>query len=306
MDPIEQDAKEQIMNTMTFGIHPLGLIGGALLLIFLVGIAYIVQSGLLDTIQVKTTQPKRGVMMIAYKTGKGAYKGAGELFTEACCLVLNREHIGIYYDDPEAVPEADLRFAVGVILSTGGDQPDSDEMTTMVENGYKIAIFPKPNFVVMTTFPFRNTLSIYMGIFRVYPLLKEYIATRGLCAYPALEIYSSESIEFIMPLSKQEEFFVPEFCEEQVSIATTEFSTHPDQESNHPDQEPEDDQRSTISTVVDDEIVFVRPIPPPNPQIPANVVQEEPAISENDTDSSAATEEFEKVEEESEPEHELQ
>ena len=77
-----------------------------------------------------------------------------------------------------------------------------------------------------------------------------------------------------MPLSKQEEFFVPEFCEEQVSIATTEFSTQPDQESNHPDQEHEDDQRSTISTVVDDEIVFVRPIPPPNPQVPANVVHE--------------------------------
>ena len=32
----------------------------------------------------------------------------------------------------------------------------------------------------------------------------------------------------------------------------------------------------------------------------------EPAISENDTDSSAATEEFEKVEEECEPETELQ
>ena len=29
-----------------------------------------------------------------------------------------------------------------------------------------------------------------------------------------------------MPLSKQEDFFVPEFSEEQVSIATTEFSTH--------------------------------------------------------------------------------
>ena len=34
-----------------------------------------------------------------------------------------------------------------------------------------------------------------------------------------------------MPLSKQEEFFVPEFCDEQVSIATTEFSNHPDQAS---------------------------------------------------------------------------
>ena len=275
MDQLEQEeAKEQILNTMTFGIHPLALIGAALLLIFLIAIAYIVQSGLLDAIQVKTTQPKRGSMMIAYKTGKGPYKGAGELFTEACCLVLNRDHIGIYYDDPEAVPEADLRYAVGVILSTGSDQPDSDEMSKMVENGYKIAIFPKPNFVVMAEFPFRNTLSIYMGIFRVYPLLKEYIATRGLCAYPALEIYTSKSIEFVMPLSKQEEFFVPEFCEEQVSIATTEFSTHPDQESNHPDQDPEDDRRSTISTIVDDEIVFVRPVPPPNRQVPANVVQE--------------------------------
>ena len=59
-----------------------------------------------------------------------------------------------------------------------------------------------------------------------------------------------------------------------MSIATTEFSTQPDQESNHPDQEHEDDQRSTISTVVDDEIVFVRPIAPPNPQVPANVVHE--------------------------------
>ena len=29
-----------------------------------------------------------------------------------------------------------------------------------------------------------------------------------------------------MPLSRQEEFYVPEFNEEEVSIATTEFSTH--------------------------------------------------------------------------------
>lgn len=33
--------------------------------------------------------------------------------------------------------------------------------------------------------------------------------------------------KFVMPLSRQEEFFVPEFSEEQVSIATTEFSHAP-------------------------------------------------------------------------------
>ena len=103
----------------------------------------------------------------------------------------------------------------------------------------------------MTTFPFKNTLSIYMAIFRVYPKLKEYITSRSLCAYPAIEIYTSKSIEFIMPLSKQEEYFVPEFCEEQVSIATTEFSNHP--------EEPEDDQKS----IKDDDKVFARPSIPP-------------------------------------------
>jgi hypothetical protein len=111
---------------------------------------------------------------------------------------------------------------------SGADEPDPEELAAMVSHGYKIIHLPKPNFAVTASFPFVNTLSIYLAIFRVYPKLKEYIAARGLCAYPALEIYTSRSIEFMMPLSKQEEFFVPEFSEEQVSIATTEFSNHPD------------------------------------------------------------------------------
>ena len=35
-------------------------------------------------------------------------------------------------------------------------------------------------------------LSIYIAIYRVYPKLKDYIFSRGLCAYPAIEIYSKE------------------------------------------------------------------------------------------------------------------
>ena len=60
--------------------------------------------------------------------------------------------------------------------------------------------------------------------FRVYPKLRDYITNMSLCAYPALEIYDSNVMHFFMPLSRQEEFFVPEFSEEQVSIATTEVS----------------------------------------------------------------------------------
>ena len=55
-----------------------------------------------------------------------------------------------------------------------------------------------------------------------------------------------------MPLSKQEEFFVPEFQEEVESIATTEFSNHPDHAS------VEDDLRKAEKK---DE-VFVKPAKP--------------------------------------------
>jgi len=121
-----------------------------------------------------------------------------------------------------------------------------------------------------------------MAIFRVYPKLKEYITSRSLCAYPAIEIYTSKSIEFIMPLSKQEEYFVPEFCEEQVSIATTEFSNHPD--------EPEDDQKS----IKDDDKVFARPsIPPQQAQSIKDAVSKKARDADQETSDS---EDFVKVE----------
>ena len=118
---MDKESSADILSQMSFGIHPLVLIGGAILLTFLCAVVYVIQSGLMVKIEVKTVQPKRGSMIIAYKTGKGPYKGAGELFTEACSLVLNCEHIGIYYDDPEAVAPPDLRYAVGVILASGSD-----------------------------------------------------------------------------------------------------------------------------------------------------------------------------------------
>ena len=96
MDPVSHDSTNtETLSQMSFGIHPLVLIGVALLLVILCAIFYVIQSGIFTKIEVKTIAPKRGSMIVAYKTGKGPYKGAGELFTEACCLVLDREHIGI-------------------------------------------------------------------------------------------------------------------------------------------------------------------------------------------------------------------
>lgn len=262
------------LKDFIFGVHPLNLIIYSAALVFWCLIVYIIQGGLFSKIEVKTVEPKRGPMTIAYKSGKGPYKGAGDLFSDITSILLDCNCIGIYYDDPDSVASQDLRYAVGAILASGSEVPDPEKVETCVKHGYKIIHFPQPNHVVLAEFPFRNTLSIYMGIFRVYPKLKEYIAVRGLCAYPALEIYTSSTIEFIMPLSKQEDFFVPEFCDEQVSIATTEFSNHPDQAAADEELKNEDDK------------LFVRPKPLPKKPSPK---------AETDSDDEDSSE-FEKVE----------
>jgi len=183
---------------------------------------YLGYSGLFTSITVSTTEPDTGAMTLAYKTMTGPYKDAGELFTESYCLLPHREQLGIYYDDPEAVPASELRCAVGPVLAKGDEEePVPEEMEKMRENGFKIVHLPKPSYVVTASFPFTTTISIYLGIYRVYPRLRDYISERKLCAYPALEMYNDANIMFMMPLSRQDEFFVSEFQEDEMSIATT-------------------------------------------------------------------------------------
>ena len=185
---------------------------------------YLVFSGLLYSVTVSTSDTKYGPITFAYKTHTGPYKNVGEIFTESFCLVPDREQLGIYYDDPEGVSPDQLRAAVGPILAIGNDKADPAEMEKVIKEGFKIAHLPKAGFVVTASFPFRTTLSIFLAIYKVYPKLRDYISQRNLCAYPALEVYTDSEIIFLMPLSRQEEFFVSEFQEEEISIATTDMT----------------------------------------------------------------------------------
>jgi len=171
-------------------------------------------------------------------------------------LLPNRTTMGIYYDDPEAVPQEELRYAVGSILAEGegkGDpEPDPAEMERMLAEGFRVTHLPRPEFAVLATFPYTTPFSVALGANRVYPALKSFIASKGLCAYPAVEIYKDAVIQYLMPLSRQEEWYVSEFNEEEVSVATTVASTT--------------DGKRRVSTakevVQKDEEGFVRPTSP--------------------------------------------
>lgn len=196
------------------------LLAGLILVTLLTILAYLAYSGLFHSVAVSTLEPPTGALTLAYKTQVGPYKDAGWLFTESFCLLPHRQQLGIYYDDPEGVPAAQLRCAVGPVLAARGEEPDPAEVEKVTKEGFSIIHLASPSYVVSTSFPFTTTLSIYLAIYKAYPALRDYISERRLCAYPALELYTDSSIVFMMPLSRQDEFFVQEFQEDDVSVAT--------------------------------------------------------------------------------------
>lgn len=73
------------------------------------------------------------------------------------------------------VNTADLRYCVGVILSDGETATDQEHLKQYLERGFKEIRFPAVDHAVLTRFPFNNTLSIFIGVARVYPKIAEYI-----------------------------------------------------------------------------------------------------------------------------------
>lgn len=166
--------------------------------------------GLLSSVDVGTGAPPIKDVVVAYKFAKGPYKYAGDLFNEVARVMPDFTPIGIYYDDPKEVPSDKLRYAVGGIISEGKVKIEKDLIKQLESEGFKLVFLPEVSHCVNSSFPYVNTLSILVAVWKVYPCLGRYIQERKLCAYPMLEVYQKDTIQFMAPLSKQDDFFVEE------------------------------------------------------------------------------------------------
>lgn len=180
------------------------------LLSLLTAAAYILYSGIISDISVLTGSPPIKKITIAYKFKQGPYKNCGQLFKESHCIGPRFSCIGIFYDDPKKVPGPLCRYAVGSILSEGETKADQELLERYKTSGFNLFTFPQVTHVVTTSFPLRTSLSIFLGVRRVYPRLQAYIKERRLCAHPFLEIYTKDKIHFMAPLARQADFYVPE------------------------------------------------------------------------------------------------
>lgn len=65
------------------------------------------------------------------------------------------------------------RYIVGVCLADNGSDMEQEEM--LEDKGYTIRTLPTCSHVLVTEFPYRNTLSIYLGTWKAYPAFEKYI-----------------------------------------------------------------------------------------------------------------------------------
>ncbi|XP_061640622.1 testis-expressed protein 264 [Phyllopteryx taeniolatus] len=171
---------------------------------------YLIYSGLLVDVDVKTGPPPIRNVTVAYKFKEGAYKDCGEAFTETCSIGPKQRTIAIFYDDPEQRPAEKCRYIVGSVLSEGEEKPDEALQKLYEKFGFKLFSLPEVNHAVTTSFPSTTSLSYILAPFRVYPRLKSYIKERKLSDLLNIEICDSLVTNYMVPLSRQTDFFVPE------------------------------------------------------------------------------------------------
>lgn len=126
---------------------------------------------------------------LVYENVIGDYSQTAKISDRVYQSLLHEENIetikafGIYYDNPKKVEKDKLRSEVGCIVE-GLDSTALQKLSAK----YQVKTLPVKHYII-TTFPFKGSLSILVGIIKIYPLLNKYFEEQGIAAGPVMEIY---------------------------------------------------------------------------------------------------------------------
>ncbi|MCU0822480.1 MAG: GyrI-like domain-containing protein [Spirochaetes bacterium] len=159
-------------------------------------------------VPIKISEETVGPFWLVYEKYTGDYKNVGPVM-DKLYYDLKKDGIetsrgfGIYYDNPEKVDKDKLRSAVGCIL----ENKDESKLDGLKKK-YNAIQYPASNCAIVR-FPFNGTLSIIIGIMRVYPKLGKYMKDHNYPEAPFIEIYNEagEEIQYIAPINTDRGFF---------------------------------------------------------------------------------------------------
>ena len=157
-------------------------IGIGLAVVLIVILGFLGYAGLFTKIEV--TINNFGPFYMMYKEKTGDYKDLGDLFDEFDDLRKEMSDdvgdpaayvFGIYHDNPNVVEESKLRGEVGLLLAEKKYLQMKDQTES---KDYQFKTIPKKEYF-STNFPMVTELSMFIGIFRAYPALEDYITEYG-------------------------------------------------------------------------------------------------------------------------------
>jgi len=145
------------------------------------------------------TTETQGGETVVYEKVTGDYSQTPVYTDKIYNSLLNEDKIettrgfGIFYNNPKNTDVDKLRSEVGCILDI---EMDSLQRAHLSQK-YNLKTLPKAKYIV-TEFPYKGSVSIMVGIFKIYPALENYskennIATAG----PVTEIYDVPNMKII-------------------------------------------------------------------------------------------------------------
>lgn len=140
--------------------------------------------------KVRFAEQQAGGEVLVYESLTGEYRHSAAAMDRIYYALLEEDKTetykgcGIYYDNPQKVEKSKLRCDAGCLLES-----PSQELLQKLEGRYQIKTLPEQSYLV-TEFPYKGSLSVMMGIMKVYPAMNRYLAEKGLDSEGAVtEIY---------------------------------------------------------------------------------------------------------------------
>ena len=161
----------------------------SVLLVCLVWFGWHLTASGLFHVRIKVREARLPEMRVAYKPLVGPYKNSGADFEALIKLVESygvkpEWTLGVYYDNPREVPDAECRYAVAYVLQQDRKEMVPRHIQKEVSEGLKMAGYTErqlPSAPALTArFPFKGVVSIILAIMRVYPALDKYAQRKEL------------------------------------------------------------------------------------------------------------------------------
>ncbi|TAJ13490.1 hypothetical protein DMA11_08740 [Marinilabiliaceae bacterium JC017] len=147
------------------------------------------------TIKIRTENV--GGEYFVYESLQGDYRQSASAMDRIYQALLKEEittikGAGVYYDNPQKVEKANLHCEAGCLLEAA----DKNKIEQLKDH-YLIKQLERKEYLV-TSFPYKNKLSVFFSLMKVYPALQKYCKTKGYTEdTPVTEIYDIPSKQIL-------------------------------------------------------------------------------------------------------------